>query len=270
VVPKERGAAIVWSRHAAATQIKRILYSRRGEPYEIGGKELRFTPGTRPVRLRYANSTNGVNRYDALQLKLLSEQLREGHVAFDIGAHVGAVALVMAALCGQSGRVVAFEPDPAGRRGMAANFDINPGIRRADVEIAAVSDIAGQASFFSDGGGCNSSLVEAATGEENPEEMIVQTVTLDDFIARSGLHPDWVKIDVEGAEIRVLRGARKLLSGEAQIVCELHPYAWEAFGDSFDELRSLVAAAGRRMRYLDQAHSLAGPPSYGIVVLGRA
>jgi FkbM family methyltransferase len=260
----------VWSRHAATSLIKRIVYSRRGEPYEVAGKVLRFAPGTRPVRLRYAASSNGVNRYDALQLKLLSEELHEGQIAFDVGAHVGAVALIMAAFCGKSGRVVAFEPDPVAKRRMDRNFDLNENVRRPEIETTAVSDVAGESRFFSDGGECNSSLVQAATGIAETEELIVQTITIDDYVVRSGLQPDWVKIDVEGAEIRVLRGAKTLLAGGARIICELHPYAWPAFGDTFDELRDLIATSGRRIRYLDQVHDLTGSPAYGIVLLDRA
>ena len=57
------------SRHQAATLLKQLIYGRRGEPYRIGGRTLRYLPGTRPVRLRYINSPNEISKYDAMQVQ---------------------------------------------------------------------------------------------------------------------------------------------------------------------------------------------------------
>ena len=69
-------------------------------------------PGTRPVRLRHVRSTNDVARYDALQVKFLRATLTEGDTAVDIGAHCGQYAILMAALCGGTGNVIALSPTP--------------------------------------------------------------------------------------------------------------------------------------------------------------
>ena len=99
--------------------VKRVLYGRRGEPYRVEGHTLRYLPGTRPVRLRYSRSQNGVARYDALQVAWLSNHLTEGDIAVDIGAHYGIYSILMAAKCGHTGHVVAFEPDPYSREMLA-------------------------------------------------------------------------------------------------------------------------------------------------------
>ncbi|HEY1427670.1 MAG TPA: FkbM family methyltransferase [Caulobacteraceae bacterium] len=252
--------------HTATLALKRAYYGSRGEPFRIAGQTLRFVPGSRPTRLRYANSPNRVNRFDALQTKLLAERLRPGDFALDVGANRGAVALVMAACVGRSGRVVAFEPDPVERAVLLRNTELNPRIE-VTVETFAVSDHAGEAEFFSDGS--NSSLQRTATSRPDAAGAVkVQMVTLDDYVGESS-PPAWVKIDIEGAEIAALRGARRLLAGPTDFVVELHPYAWAAFGDRYDELRQLVAASGRRLRYLDEAHEIAGEPIYGTVALER-
>jgi hypothetical protein len=93
---------------------------------------------------------------------------------------------------------------------------------------------------------------------------------LDTYIATHNLpEPRWVKIDTEGAEIRILKGAQKLLAGNAGVLCELHPYAWPEFGNTFAELKDLAAAAGRRMRFLDQDVEIGDTPEYGTVLLER-
>lgn len=249
--------------------VKSGLYGRNGEPYRIAGHVLHFTPGSRPVRLRYANSPNGVNRYDALQLKLLSEQMRPGDFALDVGAHAGSVSLVMAACAGPSGRVISFEPDPSARTSMARNFDLNPGVKRPKIESMAVSDVSGESAFFTRGGDPNSSLTGTGLGTEGVESISVKVVSLDDYLAGEPQAPEWVKIDIEGAEIRALKGARHLLASTAKVLCELHPYAWPDFGDTFEELRAIVAASGRRMRYLDSRAELTADPVYGTVLIER-
>ena len=65
---------------------KTRFFAGRGEPYRVGGKTLHFVPGTRPVRLRYQVSENAVNRYDAMQLAWMLENLAEGDTAIDVGA----------------------------------------------------------------------------------------------------------------------------------------------------------------------------------------
>src|SRR5436309_1796939 len=92
--------------------IKRRIYARHGEPYRIRGHTLRYTPGSRPVRLRYKNSSNAVVRNDALQVELLSTSLKPGDTAIDVGAHGGQYCILMAAMVGDNGNVIAFEPDP--------------------------------------------------------------------------------------------------------------------------------------------------------------
>jgi FkbM family methyltransferase len=260
-------------RHQATLTLKRMFYAGRGEPFRIQGRTLRYIPGTRPTRLKYANSENDwVARYDALQLRLISENLSEGDTAIDIGAHCGQFAILMAALCGSKGRVVAFEPDPYARVALARNIKLNPSIKPPQVETLAVSDCSGEAFLYSRNGNSNSSL--AASGLGSPglasEKIPVTTVSLDDYLSeRHFPQSRWVKIDAEGAEIRILRGAQRCLSGNAGIICELHPYAWAEFGTSFNELKSLAAASGRRIRYLDQDNEIGDLPTYGAVVLER-
>src|SRR2546422_8791401 len=99
------------SRNQVALTIKRLVYGRRGEPYRICGHTLRYLPGTRPVRLRYVHSENWVPRYDALQVRLFSTSLVEGDTFIDVGAHCGQYTILAAAVCGRTGRVIAFEPD---------------------------------------------------------------------------------------------------------------------------------------------------------------
>jgi FkbM family methyltransferase len=259
--------------HKAAAFLKKLAYGRRGEPYRIRGQTLRYLPGTRPIRLRYLHSTNEISKYDALQVQWLSTQLKEGDTAIDIGAHYGVYSILMAAMCGQTWCVVAFEPDPYAREVLEKNLSLNPGLRWPVVESCACSDSCGEAMLFSRGGNSQSSLARSAVEfapEQTSEQIRVPLVTLDSYIAEHKLAvPRWVKIDPEGAEIRILKGAPRLLSSDAGILCELHPYAWPEFGNTFAELKDIVSAAGRRIRYIDQDTEIGNTPKYGTVLLER-
>jgi hypothetical protein len=74
---------------------------------------------------------------------------------------------------------------------------------------------------------------------------------LDHYLGCRTITPNIVKIDAEGAEIPILRGAQNLLTSNARILCELHPYAWPDFDSGFEELRNLLHNSNRRIRYLD-------------------
>ena len=260
-------------RHEAVLALKRILYWRRGEPYQLHGRVLRFLPGSRPVRLRYARSQNGITRYDALQVACLSQILREGDAAVDIGAHHGTYSILMAAKCGSTGRVIAFEPDPYARTVLQRNLSLNSDIRPPLIEACACSNEVGMTTLFSRRGNSQSSLVRSAvefSPDQKAEAIKVPVVTLDAYLSTHELpNLRCVKIDAEGAEIRILRGAKRVLESDATIVCELHPYAWPDFGDTLDDLKGLAAAARRRVSYLDRDKEIGDHAEYGAVLIER-
>jgi FkbM family methyltransferase len=252
---------------------KNLIYAQRGEPYQVAGHTLHFVPGTRPVRVSYGNSDNSNVRYDALQVQTFSNELHEGDFAIDIGGHAGQYCLIMAAKCGLSGQVVTFEPDPYARKTLSKNLALNPQIKPPVLEPFAVSDKPGTAVLYSRGGNAQSSLARSGTEFEeshNAEEIEVKIVVLDEYLAQKKLpEPNWIKIDAEGAEINILRGAKKVLQGNTNIICEIHPYAWDEFGVTFEELQSLVAESGRRMRYLDEESEIGDRVEYGTVIIER-
>lgn len=147
-------------------------------------------------------------RYERELQRFLRDTLRPGDVFYDVGAHHGFFSLAAARL---GASVYAFEPVEANLRRLQRNIELNG----ADVEVvaAAVSDAAGRLGLAR---GKSSAQWRTEPGDE------VTSVTLDDF-ARNHPAPRVVKIDVEGAELRVLRGAERLLREHRPIlVCELH------------------------------------------------
>ncbi len=149
----------------------------------------------------------------------LVASLRPGHVCFDVGANVGFLTLLCARLVGPGGRVVAFEPLPAAAAALRANLARN-GFANVEVREEAAGERSGSA-WLAVGADTALSRMVARQG---PGTIAVPVVAIDDLV-RSGAvpAPQVVKIDVEGAEVEVIRGMRDVLRRYGPVVlCEMH------------------------------------------------
>ena len=148
----------------------------------------------------------GCYEYDKQQI--LEREVHPGSVVFDVGAHRGFFTLVASSLTGPEGRVISFEPLPLNQRYLHQHLRLNHAGNVTVIE-AAVSDTCGTARFH-DGSEYNPKCISAHLATDG--EVEVKTVTLDSVIASGQAPaPDVLKIDVEGAEMLVLRGAQRLL-----------------------------------------------------------
>jgi FkbM family methyltransferase len=133
-----------------------------------------------------------------------SANVRSGDVVIDGGAFWGDTALWFADQIGASGRVIAFEPDPVNRSVLEANLRANAEHgSRVEIRAEALWDSALPLHLTPQGGG--STVAPAPEGD-------VRGVSLDELRRRGELpRVDFLKLDVEGAELNVLRGARDLI-----------------------------------------------------------
>ncbi|MGH9872393.1 MAG: FkbM family methyltransferase [Pyrinomonadaceae bacterium] len=258
--------------HRGITEAKKLWYRGRGEPIEYGEHKLRYLSGTRPVRLKYIDSPDVVVRNDASQIKFFIEQIKPGDFVLDIGGHVGQYAVLFASLVRDSGRVITFEPDPEARDTLRNNLELNGFANRVVVESVALFDQNGEHSFFSKGADSMSSLARSGLGANASSldiaEYRVKTIRLDDYLNEKGFgYPRFVKLDTEGAEINILRGARELLQSDTTIVCELHPYAWDEFGTSFEELLQIVSRSDKSIHYLEPSLRIEAGAFYGAAII---
>jgi len=211
-----------YRRRKIALQISR--YGPREVAHEYGGHRLRVQLAD-PL-------AEGWYDHDWEEPQLLSF-LRElgimgvGARVFDIGAHQGIVALMIARNVGSAGQVVAVEAEPHNARIAEVNRRLNEAENLTVVHAAGGST----AGFISFAEGLNGH-VDEATASGN---VMVPTVTVDELAAEHGA-PDLVLIDVEGYEERVLEGASATLdNGVTSFVIEVHE-TLVAFGDSPREL----------------------------------
>lgn len=136
--------------------------------------------------------------------RLFQEKIHVGQVVYDIGAHVGFYTLLASRLVGPTGRVVAFEPLPRNLHYLRRHVLLN---RATNVQVveAAVGDRIGEVSFDE---GPNTSMGRVSTAGM----LRVRMVTVDALVSTGQLPPPHhLKIDVEGADMLVLAGARSTL-----------------------------------------------------------
>jgi FkbM family methyltransferase len=160
-----------------------------------------------------------------------------GMVALDIGANVGAYAMLLGLWAGPAGRVFAFEPAPSSYRGLVEHVRLN---RLGDVvrplELA-IGDSEKHADFVLGPSAGESRL--ALPDDPAAERLTVPVVTIDGFCRREGIEPDFIKIDVEGWELAVLRGARETIrrcGSRLALFVEMHPSVWPEFGTNREDM----------------------------------
>ncbi len=140
----------------------------------------------------------------------LKANVKPGSIAVDIGANVGYFTLVFASLVGASGNVFAFEPDERIFPILRENVRLN-GYRNINLDSRAVSENNGRQRFFLSSHLSRSGLAPHGSTKRITE---VETVSLD---ALNLQRVDWVKIDVEGAEVSVLKGMKRTISENSDI-----------------------------------------------------
>ncbi len=195
-----------------------------------------------------------------------TRMVEPGATVVDIGANIGAHTLPLAKLAGPEGHVLAIEPTDFAFAKLRANLDLNPDLRdRVRAEQAALvaspDDRPPESIYASwplrsgpDLHPTHRGRAVATTG--------ARAVTLDALVDEAGIERvDLIKLDVDGAECEVLRGARETLARHhPPIVLELAPHVFEEVGSSIGELTSLLAAAGYGLRTLDSGEPLPDDP----------
>ena len=180
----------------------------------------------------------------------LTEQLKPGHVFFDVGAHHGWVSMWTLPLVGKEGKVFSFESSPANLSVLEWHRTSNK-FSQWEIVPKAVSDVESEEEFFlvDTGDSPMNSLTTGAPGTpfmngRDIRKISIPTISLDTFCSENNLKPNLVKIDVEGAELLVLRGASKLLNQSCPIIIlAVHPY-WLPAGQSSQQIFELLTKHG--------------------------
>lgn len=251
--------------HKLVNLIKRLSF-KNGEPYRFKGRELRFCVGSRPVRRKYINSDNDIVRNDVLQIEYFEKYFNPDDVLWDIGSHHGHYSIFAGAIASGHNQVFSFEPDRAAREIQLQNIKLNGLDRNIKVFDYAISFCDKEVLFNTQGGNANSHIVKDPATINRGEVVSVMARSLNSLLNELP-SPRFVKIDTEGAEIDILKGADKLLSNkDVRFICELHPFAWDRFDVSFGDFLKIIDKHRRSVVLLDSNKSAAQLPYYGTIL----
>ena len=206
----------------------RVVVSRRLPPPFDSARIYVSTEGG----LRYLSRR--MDTVDPPLLRLAAEMVRRGDTVWDIGANLGLFTFAAAVLAGPEGRLLAVEPD-TDMTGLLRRSAARC-VGQAPVEVlpAAVCDEVSVAKFhIARRNRSTNHLAGFGTTMTGGirSTRLVPTVTLDSLAARFPA-PDVIKIDVEGAELRVLAGGAKVLSRLPAVICEVSRENAEAVAET--------------------------------------
>ena len=203
--------------------------------YKAGHFEYSFDEGV--TFSSYENFADELKR--SLKGYLARRALRPGDTVVDCGAFVGEFTLYAAAAIGPKGTVIAFEPDPGIFRKFEANIALN-GFKNVKVLNKGVWSKPGELKFVGD----NIKGYSFMNAEGDDKAIKVPVVSLDAELSRLGAgRVDFIKMDVEGAEIEALKGAQKTLQS-SPVTLAVASYHLVDGKKSHVELEKVLASFG--------------------------
>jgi len=194
--------------------------------------------------------------YEPETVRLVERLIQKDMVVLDVGAHVGQYTLIASRLVGDAGQVHAFEPDPQTCDWLGSNVRTN-GLHNVTVNACAVAGELGPKRLFyskvRDIG--SNSLAEQHNYSRSGRWCVVPCTTLDAYAGAKGLSRiDFIKADVEGAELGMLQGAPGIL-GAAEppvLLMEFEEERQRAFGSSCARLAAELRRYGYSLWKVDE------------------
>ncbi len=169
--------------------------------------------------------------WDWAEIQFLKDHMvQPGDVVLDCGAHHGELTMFFSRWVGESGKVISFDPVPLNAQIIRKNIELN-GFTNVRVENKAVGSSTGIMRMTNES--------NAQVAGRRGSGIDVETVVLDSYVS---LRPTFLKIDVEGFESELLKGARQMLSTRPKLAIEIHALSLPRYNTSVKEVFDLFFA----------------------------
>jgi FkbM family methyltransferase len=180
------------------------------------------------------------------------EAARGKNCVFDIGAHIGLVSLPLSTAVADNGTVFAFEPAAANEAFLLEHIDSNK-ITNVEVIHDLVGDVEKEsAEFFESTGDSGMNTIAVSGSNRGYKSSTKRQITLDQFCADRNLAPELIKIDTEGAEVGILKGALDTLRQHQPVLyLSVHPRHIIELGSTNEELEQLLKDLNYKVTDMD-------------------
>jgi len=212
--------------------------------YEIDGFKIKKGRTTRLPIL--------TGEIEKTQTSLIKKIVKPGMNVFDLGANFGWFTLVLSKLVGSSGRVYSFEADPSLVSILKENIKLN-GFSNVSVLSFAVSNKTGVSKFSLNESYDTRNQLESNLPSKNTVD--VKVTSLDEFCNQENLkRVDFIKMDIEGSEPKVLEGMKKTLAANPnlKIISEFNKGAMLSVGASPENFINSLNEAGFIIEEIDE------------------
>ena len=242
-----------WERmRAPYRSILMRLAGRDGLPMIVGGQTMHLSPDI--VNLNW--ETVEVDSYRAF-----AAEIAPGDVIYDVGAHFGTYTLIGVERGGPETRVVAYEPCDLTRQYLMRHLRWNRAESRVLVRPVCCGSAYGSATFFHRPG--KPEGINGLLPQDGLTPTTVRITTIDREVEELKLVPALIKIDVEGAELEVLKGAAHVLDTyRPRVLLSLHPRQLAQIGLDCEAVLDWLRARGYRTDVVgedQEVHVLARP-----------
>jgi FkbM family methyltransferase len=199
-------------KHSLYETVSKTLF-RNGVNREINGYAIRF-----PLEFsRFYPSNSEPEKFEFIR------RFAKGN-ALDLGAHIGLYSVLLARQCES---VLCFEPSNLTRVALLKTLEYN-NCKNVEVRSECVTDETGEIDFYDTGSRASNANSIAPIGKR----LTLKSVRIDDL----NKDFDFIKIDIEGAELLALRGAKRTLKKVSHLTCEIHPNLLEKIGQSSKDI----------------------------------
>jgi FkbM family methyltransferase len=244
---QELSRALRWRRH---------LYPPGGTVMEIAKLDDGLRLWVNLCDKEEGNLYFGV-KFEPDEINIVRKLVKPGDVFFDVGASIGVYSLIASQLVGSSGTVHGFEPASYAYEVLLKNVKLN-GITNVVANQIAVSEQTGETEFFLNLDSGLASLGQTGRGQVVGTEKVL-SISLDEYVKQPKISQiNFLKVDVEGYEGHVLRGARHLIERQQEltILCELAEKNFKPLNLSVNEVIDWMRERGYEAWEMDREQRL--------------
>ena len=193
--------------------------------------------------------------YEVPIQNIFAQHLKVGDVFYDIGANVGFFTVIAAKLVGDRGKVYAFEPGKNNAASVRHNAQLN-NFNQIEVIEKAVSHTSGKGQLLLAQYSGGHALATADAPPDLAGEITVDLVSIDDLIAQNQIAPpNFVKVDVEGAELDVLKGMTETIKNyQPTIIYEVDDGDRAAYERKYQELANFFESLNYQVTPIENSY----------------